>query len=234
MDLLRLQDVEAFYGESQALFGVSLQVPEGMVVGLLGRNGAGKTTTLKAVMGLVKVARGSITFQDRELRGKRPFEIARLGISYVPEDRRVFRNLTVLENLRLAARSAPGDSRWRTETVLELFPPLKPLVRRPAGFLSGGEQQMLSIARGLMMNPKLMLLDEPFEGLAPTIVNALRAALMSMRSAGVTIIVCEQNLKSLSGLVDTVHVLDKGRVSYSGPLLELEADEELMRRLLAV
>jgi branched-chain amino acid transport system ATP-binding protein len=185
-------------------------------------------------MGLVKVPRGSITFQDRELRGKRPFEIARLGISYVPEDRRVFRNLTVLENLRLAARSASGDSHWRMDTVLELFPPLQPLLRRPAGLLSGGEQQMLSIARALMMNPKLILLDEPFEGLAPTIVSALRAALMSMRSTGVTFIVCEQNLKFLSGLVDTVYVLDKGRVAYSGPLLELEADQELMRQLLAV
>ncbi len=234
MDLLRLQDVEAFYGESQALFGVSLQVPEGTVVGLLGRNGAGKTTTLKAIMGLVRVPRGSIAFLGRELRGRRPFEVARLGIGYVPEDRRVFRNLTVLENLRLAARGAPGDSRWNVETVLGLFPPLRPLLRRPAGFLSGGEQQMLAIARALMMNPRLVLLDEPFEGLAPTIVGALRQALMSLRSAGVTIVICEQNLKSLSGLVDTVHVLDKGRVSYSGPLPELEADEELVRRLLAV
>ena len=232
--MLELQDVCAGYGEGQALFGISLRVEPGEAVCLLGRNGAGKSTTLKSIMGLVPLARGRIRFLDSDLQGLRTYQRSRLGLGYVPEDRRIFPELTVRENLEAARKSADGDSHWTLERIFTLFPALQLMQRRPGGLLSGGEQQMLSIARTLMGNPRLVLLDEPSEGLAPRVVAMLREQIARLKSEGLTILLCEQNLGFATALCDRMYVIDTGQLRFSGTFRELEANPEVKRAHLMV
>jgi len=202
-----------------------LTVAEGEVAVLLGRNGAGKSTTLKSVMGLVGISAGSVRFAGQELRGLPPYRIARAGIGYVPEERRVFAELTVLENLEVG-RQPPraGAPVWTVEALLALFPNLAEARDRPAGRMSGGEQQMLAIARTLMGNPRLLLLDEPSEGLAPVVVGQMVAAVQRLKREGVAVLLSEQNLRFAAAVADRAHVIEKGQVRFAGPMPALERD----------
>jgi len=234
MALLEVERINTYYGESHVLFDVSLTVEEGEVVCLLGRNGAGKSTTLKSIAGWVPPRSGSIRFRGRELRGLPPYRIARLGVGYVPEDRRVFGNLTVRENLLVAQRSRNGRTFWDLDRVLALFPKLGELLDNRAGNLSGGEQQMLTIARTLVTNPDLLLLDEPSEGLAPVVVQAMVEQLAQVKATGLTILLAEQNVRFVSRLGDRVYILEKGHIRYSAPMDRFLADEAVRRAYLAV
>lgn len=237
MPLLEVERLNAFYGQSHILFDVSLTVDSGEVVCLLGRNGAGKSTTIKSIIGLVPPRSGSIRFKGREIAGLPPYRIARLGIGYVPEERRIFANLSVRENLEVARRLTNGGGngrRWDMERVLSLFPRLHPFLERRAGTLSGGEQQMLTIARTLMTNPDLLLLDEPSEGLAPVVVQALKEQLLKLKETGLTIILAEQNVRFVSGLGDKVYILEKGHIRYEAPMSRFLADEAVRTTYLAV
>jgi branched-chain amino acid transport system ATP-binding protein len=230
--MLELRAVEAAYGRSQVLYGVSLTARRGEVVCLLGRNGAGKSTTLKAVMGLVDVIGGEILFDGRSLRGLPTHEISRLGVGFVPEDRRIFADLTVAENLMVGARD--GRDGWTTERVFALFPALRRLAGQRGGSLSGGEQQMLTIARTLMTNPRLLLLDEPSEGLAPVVVRVLAEAVAALRAEGLTIVLSEQNIKFARRLADRAYIIEKGQIKFEGAVAALDADEALRRAYLGV
>ncbi|HXG04347.1 MAG TPA: ABC transporter ATP-binding protein [Candidatus Binatia bacterium] len=230
--MLELRQVEAAYGRSRALYGVSLTAARGEVVCLLGRNGAGKSTTLKAVMGLVEVTGGEILFEGRRLDGLPTHEISRLGVGFVPEDRRIFADLTVMENLMVGARN--GDGAWTTERVFALFPALRRLAGQRGGSLSGGEQQMLTIARTLMTNPRLLLLDEPSEGLAPVVVRLLADAIAALRGRDLTIVLSEQNIKFARRLADRAYIIEKGQIKFEGPIAALDADEGLRRAYLGV
>jgi branched-chain amino acid transport system ATP-binding protein len=230
--MLELRAVEAAYGRSQVLYGVSLTARRGEVVCLLGRNGAGKSTTLKAVMGLVDVIGGEILFDGRSLRGLPTHEISRLGVGFVPEDRRIFADLTVAENLMVGARD--GRDGWTTERVFALFPALRRLAGQRGGSLSGGEQQMLTIARTLMTNPRLLLLDEPSEGLAPVVVRVLAEAVAALRAEGLTIVLSEQNIKFARRLADRAYIIEKGQIKFEGAVAALDADEALRRAHLGV
>jgi branched-chain amino acid transport system ATP-binding protein len=231
--ILELRGVHAVYGESHVLHGISLVAREGEVVSLLGRNGAGKSTTLKAVVGLVRVTGGAVTFRGRALGGLPTHEISRLGVGFVPEDRRIFADLTVRENLLVGAR--PGAARrWTLPRILELFPPLGPLLGQRGGSLSGGEQQMLTIARTLVTDPVLLLLDEPSEGLAPVIVKRLGDAIAALRREGLTIVLSEQNVKFARRLADRAYIIEKGEIKFEGPIAALDADESLRRAYLSV
>lgn len=232
--ILEVQDLYTAYGLSQILFGVSLSVEQGEVVSILGRNGVGKTTTLRSIMGLVRPSSGSVRWKGQEITGLAPYEIARLGIGCVPEDRRIFADLTVWENLDVARRPAQHGEGWTVERVYNLFPALRDLQNRRGGFLSGGEQQMLTIARTLMGNPDLLLLDEPSEGLAPLVVEQLKEQMLRLKAEGIAILLCEQSTKFSLGLSTRAYILEKGRVCYQGTLEELEANEELSRMYLAV
>lgn len=234
--ILELEGVVAVYGFSRVLQGVSLAMAHGEVVALLGRNGAGKTTTLRSIMGLVKVPSGRIRFQEVELCGMKPFEIARLGIGYVPEDRRIFPDLSVEGNLTLAARHSPRsrNGMWTLERVYELFPPLQQFCTRRGSFLSGGEQKMLAIGRALMGNPELLLLDEPSEGLGPLIVRSLVEAIRRIRAEGVTLLIADQNLKFARRVADRGYIIEKGTIQHEGTMEELWGDEALVRKYLAV
>ncbi len=232
--VLELHDVHAGYGDAHALFGISLQVNPGEAVGLLGRNGAGKSTTLKSIMGLVPLEKGRITFFGEDLEGMRTFQRSRRGLGYVPEDRRIFPELTVRENLEAAVKPSTGESTWTAERVFKLFPALESMQRRPGGLLSGGEQQMLSIARTLLGNPRLLLLDEPSEGLAPLVVALLRQQIGRLKDEGLTILLCEQNLGFATALCDRVYVLDTGRIGFAGTFAELDAKPDLKRAHLTV
>ncbi|GBD11712.1 High-affinity branched-chain amino acid transport ATP-binding protein LivF [bacterium HR23] len=237
MALLEVERLNTFYGQSHILFDVSLVVDKGEVVCLLGRNGAGKSTTLKSIIGLVPPRWGSIRFKGQEIAGLPPYRIARMGIGYVPEERRIFANLSVRENLEVACRLTPGEGngrRWDMERVLALFPRLRPFLERRAGTLSGGEQQMLTIARTLMTNPDLLLLDEPSEGLAPVVVQALKEQLLRLKETGLTIILAEQNVRFVSGLGDRVYILEKGHIRYQAPMERFLADEAVRMAYLAV
>ncbi len=236
MSFLEIHGVEAFYGDSHILFDLSLGVDEGEVVCLLGRNGAGKTTTLKSIVGLVPPRSGRITLRGHGVTGLAPYRIARLGIGYVPEERRIFGNLTVHENLEVARRTwgDGGGIAWTAERVFELFPHLASLRGRMAGRLSGGEQQMLTIARTLMGNPSLLLLDEPSEGLAPLVVEMLAVQLARLKSTGLTMLVAEQNVHFVSELGDRVYILEKGTVRYQGSMREFVSNEDVRRAHLAV
>ena len=228
---LVLQDVHASYGLSQVLFGVSLEVAPGECVCLLGRNGVGKSTTMRSIMGLTPASSGRIEWKSRSLFGLAPHEIANAGIGFVPEDRRIFAELTVWENLDVAARrSRPGG--WTVERVYDLFPKLAELAGRQGGFLSGGEQQMLTIARTLMGNPELLLLDEPYEGLAPLVVQALQARIAELKRDGLTILLAEQSVDFCLALADRVYVLEKGAVQYHGTTDEFRADRSIQERYL--
>jgi len=228
---LVLEDVHTSYGLSQVLFGVSLEVAPGECVCLLGRNGVGKTTTMRSVMGLTPASRGRIEWQGRSLRGLAPHQIANAGIGFVPEDRRIFAELTVWENLDVAARRGT-DGGWTVERVYDLFPKLRELAGRQGGFLSGGEQQMLTIARTLMGNPELLLLDEPSEGLAPLVVEALGERIAALKRDGLTILLAEQSVEFCLALADRVYVLEKGTVRYHGTVDEFRGDRSIQEKYL--
>jgi branched-chain amino acid transport system ATP-binding protein len=232
--LLALEDVHTAYGLSRVLFGISLEIESGECVCLLGRNGVGKTTTMRSIMGLTRPERGRVLWRARNIAGWPPHRIARAGLGFVPEDRRIFAELSVRENLEVGARAAGRPGRWTIATVFDLFPVLHALRDRPGGFLSGGEQQMLTIARTLVGNPELLLLDEPSEGLAPLIVETLRAKIAELKGDGLTILLAEQGVDFSLSLADRVYVLEKGRVRFAGPAAELRADQDLLHRLLAV
>ena len=230
--LLELELVNAYYDKSHILQNVSLEVDAGEVVALLGRNGSGRSTTLKAIMGLVDVKMGSIRFEGKTITGRAPFDLAKLGIAFVPEDRRIFPNLTVGENLRLAAL-AGRKGPWNEKRIYEYFAVLGERKDKPAK-LSGGEQQMLAIARALIANPAIILLDEPMEGLAPLIARNVEDVVRRIRSEGNTILLVEQNAQVAMGLSDRGYILSNGRVMASGSIAELQADEDSMQRYLAV
>ncbi len=201
------------------------------MVSLLGRNGAGKSTTLKSIVGLVAVSRGSIRFDGREITGRPTHAISRLGVGYVPEERRIFSDLTVAENLLVGRK---GTGAWGAERVYDVFPKLRELAGRRAGSLSGGEQQMLTVARTLMGNPRVVLLDEPSEGLAPVIVRALGEQIAALKREGLTILLSEQNLKFAARLADRAYIIEKGIIRFDGPMAALMADEDLRRKYLTV
>ena len=236
MALLELSHVETYYEDSHILFDLSLAIEAGEVVCLLGRNGAGKTTTVRSIIGLTPPRAGRITLRGRELGGLAPFRIARLGIGFVPEDRRVFPNLTIQENLEVARKTWGDGARgaWTAERVFELFPILRERRRQLGGTLSGGEQQMLTIARTLMGNPEVLLLDEPSEGLAPLVVESLRQQLGRLKASGLTIVLAEQNVRFVSELGDRVYILEKGMVRYQGSMRAFLADAEVRQAYLAV
>ena len=231
--LLRVQDVYTAYGLSQVLFGVSLEVSRGECVCLLGRNGVGKTTTMRSIMGLTPPTRGRVEWKGRDVTRRAPYEVAKLGIGFVPEDRRIFADLTVWENLDVATRRIPGGG-FTIERVYEIFPKLAELRDRQGGFLSGGEQQMLTIARTLMGNPELLLLDEPSEGLAPLVVEHLAEQIGRLKRDGLTILLAEQNVDFSLDLADRVYVLEKGTVRYEGSAQAFRADESIRHQYLAL
>lgn len=229
--MLELRGVEAGYGRSRVLHGVSLRVRPGEVVSLLGRNGAGKSTTLKSILGLVRVSGGEIVFRGRSLAGMPVHRISRLGVGFVPEDRRIFTDLTVEENLEVGKHDGGP---WTLERVLVLFSGLRDLRRRRAGNLSGGEQQMLALARTLVGNPALLLLDEPFEGLAPVVGRALFEAVKALKSEGIAILLAEQNVRWARRLADRACIIEKGQVKFHGSLAELESEPAVQRAYLSV
>ena len=207
--MLKVEGIHTFYGLSHILFGVSLQVSEGEIACLLGRNGAGKSTTMKSIMGLTPPRRGSVTFRGETVTGKKPYILARMGMAYVPDDRRVFADLTVGENLEISERKT-ANATWEKESVYDFFPSLRHIDSRKASFLSGGEQQMLTIARALMTNPEFLLLDEPTEGLAPLVVKMLEEQIERLKDRGLTVLLAEQNQKVALGLSDRGYVIDNG------------------------
>ena len=229
--MLELIDVRAAYGPSLALHGVTLEARAGEVVCLLGRNGAGKSTTLKAVVNLVEVTGGSIRFDGQDVTGWPTHRISRLGVGYVPEDRRIFGDLTVAENLEVGARA---DGATAAERIYRFFPHLRELARRRAGSLSGGEQQMLTVARTLMGGPRLLLLDEPSEGLAPVVVRALVDQIAALKGEGLTILLSEQNVRFAARLADRAYVIERGEIRFEGPMRDLLEDEAMRRAYLTV
>jgi len=232
MTLLEVKDIHSYYGKSHILQGVSLNVVQDEVLCLLGRNGAGKTTTLKSIIGLVLPKQGSIRFKEKEIVGKEPFEIARLGIGYVPEDRRVYPDLTIKENLDvIPQRQVPQKERWSVEKIFALFP--KKLQGSKGMELSGGEQQMLTIARTLMGNPEILLLDEPSEGLAPMIVKELEHLIRRIK-AHTTILLVEQNSRFAIELSDRGYIIEKGKIYFEGTIEDLKKNSEIKERYLAV
>ena len=231
--LLRVREVYTAYGLSQVLFGVSLDVARGECVCLLGRNGVGKTTTMRSIMGLTPPARGRVEWKGQDIAGRAPHDVAKRGLGFVPEDRRIFADLTVWENLDVATRRARNGG-FTLERVYELFPKLAELRDRQGGYLSGGEQQMLTIARTLMGNPELLLLDEPSEGLAPLVVDHLREQIGRLKREGLTILLAEQNVDFSLSLADRVYVLEKGAVRYEGTTQAFRADESIRHQYLAL
>jgi branched-chain amino acid transport system ATP-binding protein len=235
MALLEVASINTFYGRSHILFDVSLRVEKGEVASLLGRNGAGKSTTLRSIMGLTPPEKGEVTFRGERISGLRPFQICRKGVGYVPEDRRIFPDLTVRENLEVAARREKEvGSPWTVEKLFDLFPRLSEREKNLGNQLSGGEQQMLTIARTLMTNPDMLLLDEPSEGLAPLIVALLADMIIRIREEGVTVLLAEQNLHFCAKVADRGYVIDKGSVMYEGKMSDLLGNEEIKEKYLAV
>jgi branched-chain amino acid transport system ATP-binding protein len=233
---LELSGVHTHYATSHILFDVSLEVNQGESVCLLGRNGAGKTTTLKSIMSLAQASAGSIRFNGAELVGRAPYEIARLGVGYVPDDRLIFPDLTVRENLEIAVKqgAAGAPAAWSVERIYELFPVLAPLDARLGGYLSGGEQQMLTIGRTLMGNPSLLLLDEPVEGVAPVVVQELTRQIKHLKTMGLTILFAEQNMHFATEISDRAYVIEKGHIRYQGTMAELVANEEVKAKYLMI
>ena len=231
--ILAVDDAYTSYGLSQVLFGVSLHVTRGECVCLLGRNGVGKTTTMRSIMGLTAPHGGRIEWKGRDIAGWAPWDVAQAGIGFVPEDRRIFADLTVWENLDVASRRRAGGG-FTIERVFDLFPKLRELMGRQGGFLSGGEQQMLTIGRTLMGNPDLLLLDEPSEGLAPLVVEHLKAQVARLKSEGLTILLAEQNVEFCLALADRVYVLEKGHIRYEGTADDFRADESIRHQYLAL
>jgi branched-chain amino acid transport system ATP-binding protein len=233
--MLEVRDVHTRYDLSHVLFGVSLDVSAGEGVCLLGRNGVGKTTTLRSVVGLTPPHRGRVVFDGVDITGWAPHRVARRGIGFVPQERRLFADLSVRENLEVARRPASaGSDEWTVERVYAAFPILPRLDRRRAGHLSGGEQQMLAVGRALMGNPRLLILDEPSEGLAPLVVEALAEQIAGLKARGMTILMAEQNLALALALADRVCILDKGHVRFVGRVDEFEANDALRQEYLTV
>jgi branched-chain amino acid transport system ATP-binding protein len=233
--MLSVSGLSAHYGRAHILDEVALEVGAGEVVVLLGRNGAGKSTTMKAIMGLVPPSGGSVRFLGREIAGREPFEIARLGLGYVPEERRIFAELTVMENLEVGQRLAPpGTVPWTPERLFGLFPSLGTMRDRPGGRMSGGEQQMLTIARTLMGNPRLVLLDEPSEALAPVVVERMAEAIRTLKAEGLSILLSEQNLHFARVVSDRATIIEKGRIRWSGTITALMEAEEVREQYLSV
>jgi branched-chain amino acid transport system ATP-binding protein len=238
--LLQVDGLNAWYGAAQILFGVGLEVRRGEVVALMGRNGAGKSTTLKAVMGMLARRSGAVRFMGRDIGRAEPHAIARAGLGYVPEDRRIFHDLTVLENLdvgRQSPRLWPDGSAaptWTPAALFQLFPNLGEMPHRPGGRMSGGEQQMLTVARTLMGNPFLVLLDEPSEGVAPLIVEQMAQMIMALKAQGVSILLCEQNMHFAELVSDRAYVLEKGQIRHACSMAELVADDEVRRAYLSM
>ncbi len=232
--MLELRRLNAGYGRAQVLFDLALELRAGEVVALLGRNGAGKSTALKAAMGLLPVWSGEVVFNGRRTDDLEPFQIARLGLGYVPEDRRIFTDLSVLENLE-AGRQTPrgGAPRWTPEKLFALFPNLGRMRGRRGGLMSGGEQQMLAIARTLMGNPAAILLDEPFEGLSPLIVEGVAASIRELKREGLSVLLCEQNLRHARRVADRACIIEKGRLCHVGSMAELDAAPALRERYLS-
>jgi len=228
--LLDVREIHTAYGLSRVLFGVSVEVRAGECVCLLGRNGVGKSTTMRSIIGLTPPQAGRVTWKGTDITGWEPYRVARAGIGFVPEDRRIFADLTVWENLDVARKRGP----WTLERVFDLFPKLRELTSRNGGYLSGGEQQMLTIARTLMGNPELLLLDEPSEGLAPIVVDHLREQIARLKREGLTILLAEQNVDFSLALAERVYVLEKGSIRFSGPAERLRDDEALRHELLAL
>ena len=233
--IFEAQSIDVFYGTSQILFDVSLAVVEGQTMALLGRNGAGKSTTLKAIAGIAPPAHGRVRVTDVEMQGKKPYVIARAGIGFVPEDRQVFPEHSVEDNLVIAAKKGPaGQDYWNLNRIYEMFPLLAPLKQRMAGHLSGGEQQMLTIARTLMGNPIGLLLDEPSEGLAPVIVQRIGELLRRLRDMGVTVLLAEQNMHFCLGIASHATIIDKGQIVYRDTIEALKQNEAVKSRYLAL
>jgi branched-chain amino acid transport system ATP-binding protein len=232
--MLEVEEIHTFYGLSHILFGVSLSIESGKVVCMLGRNGAGKSTTLKSIIGITPPKKGSIRFKGEEITGKQPFMLVRMGIGYVPDERRIFADLTVADNLAIAERKVEGGEGWDTERVCGLFPTLKTIASRRGGCLSGGEQKMLAIARALMGNPELLLLDEPFEGLAPVMVKVLEDQIGTLKETGLTVLLAEQNVKTTLRLCDRGYIIDDGKIRYQGSVEELKDNEEVRKKYLLI
>ncbi|MGE5258309.1 MAG: ABC transporter ATP-binding protein [Hyphomicrobiales bacterium] len=236
--MLEVKDIHSYYGKSHILHGVSLELKQGELVCLLGRNGVGKSTTLKSMMGIVRPTRGSIRFDGQELIGRQPYQVARLGVGYVPEDRRIFRSLTVHENLVMGIQKVnhrgSSEKTWTVDKIYGIFPNLRERRSHKGSHLSGGEQQMLTVARTLMGNPKLILVDEPTEGLAPLIVKDVLAMLAAVRQSGVTVLMVEQNFKAAIKVADRFYVMGKGQMVFEGNMDALMAAEEVRRNYLEV
>lgn len=232
---LKVEGIHTAYGLSQVLFGVSLEVQAGECIALIGRNGVGKTTTMRSIMGLTPPRQGRVMWKGHDIARLGPHRICRLGIGFVPEDRRIFPELSVWENLDIARRTGTGGkTTWSEEQVFALFPDLAEIRDRRGGVLSGGQQQMLTIARTLMGNPELLLLDEPSEGLAPLIVELLRQRVGELKATGLSIVLAEQNLQFVMALADRVYILEKGEVRFTGTPADLQADERIVHQYLTV
>jgi branched-chain amino acid transport system ATP-binding protein len=227
--LLEMEALDTYYGKSHILRGVSLGVPRGAVTVLIGRNGAGKTTTLRSVMGLTPPRRGHVRFDGRDVTGELPHRMFRLGVGYVPEGRQIFSELTVAENLRLATRATAATARWPRDRIFEYFPALRERWHQKGKSLSGGEQQMLAVARALAGEPELLLLDEPSQGLAPLLVRALGELLRRLRGEGLTILLVEQNVRLALAVADRVAVLSKGTLVFTGALDDFNREAEDLR-----
>jgi len=232
--ILEVKDIHTYYGSSHVIFGLSLYVAGKELVGLLGRNGAGKTTTFLSIIGVTPPKSGSIRFLGGEIRGKVPYYVARLGIGFVPDNRRIFPDLSVLDNLKIGERKGPGGNKWTLERVFELFPKLRELGKRRGEHLSGGEQQMLAIGRALMGNPQLLLMDEPTCGLSPLLVNALGEQIRKLKEEGVAILLSEQNAGFTNRLTDRTYIIDMGMIRYGGETRGLIENEEIRKRYLLI
>ena len=233
--MLLVKDLHAFYGRAHILHGLSLDAHAGEVVALLGRNGAGKTTAIKTIMGLVPPAEGEVSFAGRRIDRLPPYRIARLGLGYVPEERRIFTELTVMENLEVGRQPArDGAPVWTEDKLFSLFPNLGRMRERPGGRMSGGEQQMLTIARTLMGNPRCVLLDEPSEGLAPIIVEQMAHSIRTLKGEGLSVLLCEQNLHFSQAVADRAYIIEKGQIRFGGSMAELSADASLREQYLSV
>jgi branched-chain amino acid transport system ATP-binding protein len=233
--MLKVENINTFYGSSQILFDLSIEVNSGEVVALLGRNGAGKTTTLRSIMGLTPPKSGLITYNGEKILGLAPYKISRMGIGFVPEDRIIFPDLSVLDNIMIGAKTGAGrNDQWTLEKLYELFPVLKYRTHQRGGTLSGGEQQMLTIARTLMGNPDLILVDEPTEGLAPLLVKSVRELIRAVAKTGATILLSEQNIKFALKSAKIIYIIENGRIQYKGTATDLNENEEVMKKYLAV
>jgi len=226
--MLSVRDLHAYYGRAHILHGLSLEAGAGEVVALLGRNGAGKSTAIKAIMGLVAPAKGEVSFAGRRIERLPPYRIARLGLGYVPEERRIFTELTVMENLEVGRQDPrQGAPVWTQDKLFTLFPNLAGMRERPGGSMSGGEQQMLTIARTLMGNPRCVLLDEPSEGLAPIIVEQMAHSIRALKGEGLCVLLSEQNLHFSHAVADRAYIIEKGQIRFGGSMAELTADSSL-------